>query len=291
MYTLFFFIFLYLVAMRYAITWWTWFLWQQLVHELIKQENQICVIWRSVSKIKKIFWEHVEAKALNELSESDLKWVEVCINLAGAPLLHFPWSDSYKKIIYESRINTTSKLHSVLPKSCHTFISWSAIGYYPDSDRYFNESYINTSASSFLQHVCIKREKEAMKAETSTRRVVIIRTWLVEWAQWFLPVMKKALVLYGWVIPWDWTQWFSTITLDQRIQWVLQCIHNKHIKWPQNFVTHSQSIENYMRNLARSLNRPIRGHVPWWVLHLVLGSFSELFLSSHFITPSTIFDE
>jgi NAD dependent epimerase/dehydratase family enzyme len=62
-----------------------------------------------------------------------LKDVDVVFNLAGATILK-RWSKNYKKVLFQSRINTTKKLVNAINKSnvLH-FISTSAIGIYPDN--------------------------------------------------------------------------------------------------------------------------------------------------------------
>ncbi len=61
-----------------------------------------------------------------------LQDVDVVFNLAGAPIIK-RWSESYKKLLISSRIDTTKKLVSAIDKSnVKQLISTSAIGAYPD---------------------------------------------------------------------------------------------------------------------------------------------------------------
>lgn len=61
--------------------------------------------------------------------------VDVVINLAGAPIIK-RWSAPYKKLLIDSRIQTTQRLVRAVNRSdVRHFISTSAIGIYPDDYR------------------------------------------------------------------------------------------------------------------------------------------------------------
>lgn len=72
----------------------------------------------------------------NDTQESIVKkldGVDVVINLAGAPIMK-RWSESYKKVLLESRIESTKKLVNAVNQSdVKQFISTSAVGIYPDN--------------------------------------------------------------------------------------------------------------------------------------------------------------
>ena len=95
-----------------------------------------------------------------------LQDVDVVINLAGAPIIK-RWTDPYKKVLCESRIDTTRRLVNAINKSgVSYFVSTSAIGIYPD-DVVCDES-CETFNDDFLGQLSKAWEEEALKCQKPT---------------------------------------------------------------------------------------------------------------------------
>src|SRR4051794_15407240 len=60
--------------------------------------------------------------------------VDVVVNLAGAPIAHWPWTSSYKQTLIESRTHTTRTLAVAISgsQSRPALVNASAIGYFGD---------------------------------------------------------------------------------------------------------------------------------------------------------------
>jgi len=113
-----------------------------------------------------------------EFREKLIEGTDAVVNLAGAPISK-KWTEPYKQIIRESRINTTRKIAGCILSAVqkpHIFISQSAVGIY-DSTHVHNES-STFLADNFLATLCKDWENEAFAAHNITR-VVIFRTGLV----------------------------------------------------------------------------------------------------------------
>jgi len=92
--------------------------------------------------------------------------VDVVINLAGAPILK-KWTTKYKKVLFNSRIETTKKLVKAINKSkVKHFISTSAIGIYPNN--VVCDEYTLNYENDFLSNLVENWEKEAKKANVIT---------------------------------------------------------------------------------------------------------------------------
>lgn len=114
----------------------------------------------------------------NEFLEKKIEGADVVINLAGAPILK-RWTESYQKEIYDSRIETTRKIAEAILRAevkPKVFISNSAIGIYDTVSLHSEES--TAFADDFLGHLCMDWEKEALRAASQTR-VVVLRTGVV----------------------------------------------------------------------------------------------------------------
>jgi uncharacterized protein (TIGR01777 family) len=103
---------------------------------------------------------------------------DVVINLSGANIIN-RWSESYKKLLYTSRIETTKKLVNTIkniqnpPKM---MISTSAVGIYDNKSTYDEKG---TYSNDFLSSLCQDWEKEALKAKNEKTKVSIFRFGIV----------------------------------------------------------------------------------------------------------------
>ena len=113
------------------------------------------------------------------------KWQEavyehdVIINLAGASIFS-RWTPEQKKILRESRIETTRNLVAALPDNTKkiTFFSTSAVGYYGfHEDEELTENM--AAGNDFLARLAFDWEQEAMRAQNKGARVVITRFGIV----------------------------------------------------------------------------------------------------------------
>ena len=102
------------------------------------------------------------------------KGVDAVFNLAGAPIAT-RWDAEYKKVLRQSRIETTQKIVQALNQSdvAH-LISTSAVGIYPN-DVSCDES-CTTYGEDFLGQLAQEWESEALKC---TKRVTILRFGVV----------------------------------------------------------------------------------------------------------------
>ena len=155
---------------------------RKLTHLLLENDYQVVHVSRSkgMDKSPQTFtWDPRE----NYLDSEALNGVDAIINLAGAGLADKKWSESYKKVILESRIKSTNLLFERLQKSDHrvkVFLSASAVGIYPD-DRgnqvFYEDS--GSYATNFLAEVTRAWEQEADKISTLGIRTVKFRIGVV----------------------------------------------------------------------------------------------------------------
>lgn len=124
---------------------------------------------------------HPNTITWKEIREEGLPPCDLCINLAGAPLLAKRWSRAYKEALRKSRIETTRLLARAIARSPHPpnlFISSSAIGYYP-SDLIEPARESSPPGRNFLSQLTVDWEAAAHLPPTSTTRWAIIRIGIV----------------------------------------------------------------------------------------------------------------
>ena len=109
---------------------------QQLVHHWLKQKHIITVVGRDVKKIQQCFGNKVSAMSwenFTKLPEHQLKAFESITNLCGANIGTSRWTPKRKKIIINSRVQTTEKIvDKLLPLADQAprLFNASAIGIY-----------------------------------------------------------------------------------------------------------------------------------------------------------------
>ena len=125
--------------------------------KLEQQGHQLFVLTRSKDKAQSHCSFMQTPITWDELSEHPvLSELDYIINLAGANLDEKRWTESFKKEIYSSRIDTTKKLVALANEKCShlkSFISTSAIAIYGEADDSMaSEDY--TKAYNFLGKLC-----------------------------------------------------------------------------------------------------------------------------------------
>ncbi|MCT7644984.1 TIGR01777 family oxidoreductase [Aliarcobacter butzleri] len=110
--------------------------------------------------------------------EKVLNSTDIVINLAGANIIN-RWSESYKKLLYSSRIDTTSKIVNAISSISNKpklLISTSAVGIY-DNKSIYDEN--GSFSNDFLSNLCQDWEKEALKAKSEATKVAIFRFGII----------------------------------------------------------------------------------------------------------------
>ncbi|MFZ4526265.1 MAG: TIGR01777 family oxidoreductase [Chlorobium sp.] len=215
------------------------------------------------------------------------------IHLAGKPLLESRWSDAHKKECYDSRILGTRHIVSAIaraPEKPQVFISASAIGYYGsflccDDTPAMDES--APEGKDFLAKICIDWEKEALAAEKSGLRTVLLRTGIVlstkgGMLQKMLPTFRLFL---GGPIG-SGLQCISWIHIDDEIAAILEALDNPLYRGAINLVSPSPvSMKKFVEALGGVLGRPSHLPVPEFAVQLLIGEGGTYAVKGQNIKP------
>ena len=217
---------------------------------------------------------------------------DILINLSGSTILA-PWSESYKKILYSSRIDTTKKLVEAIelckdrPK---LFLSASAVGIYSSNEAH-NESSENY-AGDFLSDLCQRWEEEAKKAEAFGVRCVQTRFGVVYAKeggamQKMLPPFKMGVggklgngkQMVSWVHINDLLRAFEFIVKTPAINGAIN-------------ITSPAPLSNIEQTkiMANVLHRPSLFTIPEFVVKLIFGEGSTVMLDSKEVYPTKLLD-
>jgi uncharacterized protein (TIGR01777 family) len=163
--------------MRVLVTGGTGFIGELLCPRLAASGHEVVVLTR---QSRPDLPRGVETSATS-LEELDAGSFGAAINLAGASIADGRWTESRKRVLWQSRVETTAKLVAWMcstSRPSRALISGSAVGYYGDH----GESVITEDTvpePGFAHDLCAAWEGEAGKAADCGIRVCYVRTGVV----------------------------------------------------------------------------------------------------------------
>ncbi|MHB8204061.1 MAG: TIGR01777 family oxidoreductase [Desulfomonilaceae bacterium] len=221
------------------------------------------------------------------------KWQEALdnydlfINLAGANIFR-RWDEDYKKLLRDSRINTTRNLVDAMTGNA-TLLSASAVGYYGmTEDEELDES--SGPGNDFLAQLAVDWENEALKASNKGARVVITRFGVVlgrdggALAQMIRPFKFFAGGPIG-----SGRQWMSWIHIIDLCRAALFAAENEEIRGPVNLCAPGP-IRNgdLAKEIGKILGRPSFMPAPGFIVNLAMGEFGSVILKGQRVVPGKL---
>lgn len=220
-----------------------------------------------------------------------LQGVEAAIHLSGASIGVRPWTASYKRVIWDSRVLSTETVSMALarlePKP-RVLVCASGVDYYRDSDEPQDES--SAPGTGFLPDLVQAWEGAADPARQAGIRVVHSRNGLVVASKGgaFGPLFRLFRLGLGGRLG-SGRQYWSFISLDDEVRAVMYLLDHEEMSGPVN-ATAPNPVTNaeLTRALARAVRRPALVTVPGPVLRTALGGLADPLLSSHRIVPAKL---
>jgi len=213
-----------------------------------------------------------------------IKNYDVVINLAGKPIVK-RWSKTYKKLLYSSRIETTKEIVKIINNSnVKHFISTSAIGYYSNPcvcDEF------DKKGQGFLSDLAQDWENEALKCNKPTTifrfGVVLgdggaLKKMLLPFKLGLGGKVGKGSQMFSWIDIKDVVDIYKFI-IDNKITGIL------NLSAPE-----SVSNTEFTKTLGKVLNRMTILPMPEFVLKIIFGEASEVFLSNQDMKPKKLLE-
>ncbi len=280
--------------MKILITGGTGFVGTYLAGRLAHAGHEITILTRSARKSASAEISYLEGDPRQQGEwQSSVRNQDVVINLAGASIFK-KWTEEYKKIMVESRRDTTRNLVEAVtahPEKQTTLFSASAVGYYGfHGDEELTEG--SPPGNDFLAKLAVEWEREALKAMEKGARVVITRFGIVLGERGgalgqMIPLFKKFL---GGPIG-DGRQWFSWIHIEDLAEAFLFLLSRPDLAGAVNFTS-----PNPVRNselsvsLGKALHRPAILTAPGFMIRLVMGEFGSVILKGQRVIPRRLLD-
>lgn len=209
------------------------------------------------------------------------------VNLAGALIVGKRWTKEYKKVLYDSRIDTTkfcAEAIDLCDDPPDTFISSSAIGIYGDrADEVITEE--SELAGGFVADLCRDWE-EAAKIKNDKCSLFISRTGVVlDKGFGALGRMELPFKLFVGGPIGSGKQWFSWVDIDDLIRAFNFAIDNR-ITGVYNMTSPDpQRMRDFAKSFGKVLNRPSIFPVPEFILRIILGESAQEVTRSQRILP------
>lgn len=150
-----------------------------ITHLLKNNGYEVAHLSRSPSKgdIRTFLWDVdkgiIEPEAIS--------FADHIIHLAGAGVFDHRWTEDYKKMITDSRVQSTKLLANAVSAATHikTFVSASAIGYYgiDTGDRWMDEN--SGKGDGFLSEVTAAWETATQEIASNGIKTVVLRVGIV----------------------------------------------------------------------------------------------------------------
>ena len=231
--------------------------------------------------------------AKGTIDAAGLVGCDAVVHLGGHNIAHGRWTNGMKRLIRDSRVNSTTLLSRTLAglaRPPKVLVSASAIGFYGDRGQ---ETMTEDSESgpSFLSETCREWEESTAPARDAGIRVVNLRIGVV-----LSPkggALKKMLLpfkLGGGGVVGNGKQWMSWVCLDDLPRIILHAIQTESLSGPVN-ATAPGTVDNreFTKTLGRVLKRPTIFPLPAFAVKLAFGEMGEeLLLGSTRTVPNRL---
>lgn len=260
-------------------------------YELAKAGHQLVVVSRTAKSAleKLIFPAEVITKNLSTdvLTAADFSGVEAVIHLMGETI-DGRWTESKKKEILNSRVESSKNLLQNLPNTVKVVISASAQGFYGNSaDQEISES--KTKGTGFLADVCDEWEKPFRELK---QRCVQLRTGIILDPQ--SGALKKMIPLFQKNLGaglGSAKQYMSWISMDDMVQIVLHALNTETLSGPMNCsVPKAVRNSDFTEKLCEALGVLQLPNVPSFILQLGFGEMRSILTDSYRMVPQKLID-
>ncbi len=237
-------------------------------------------VLRLVRRTPRTADEHRWDPSHGELAASVLADVDAVVNLAGVGIGDKRWTESYKREVVQSRVDSTRTVSQALadaaaadPSRPRVLLSASAVGYYGDGgDTVLDET--SPAGTDFLADVCQQWEAATEPAQHDGIRVAHLRTGLVLGRGGLMAKLKPLFSLGVGGKMGSGDQWWPWISLRDEVD-AIRFLLTADVSGPV-VLAGPEPVTNatFADTLGRVLHRPTIIPVPGFALSIVLGEFA-----------------
>jgi uncharacterized protein len=278
--------------MKILISGGTGFLGRNLTRSFVQDGHQVYVLTRG---------DHVPAgaQAVQWDAKTITGWghlvneMDAVIHLAGKPLSSWPWTESTKQTLLDSRLSSGLALVEAIRKAARRpgiFIQQSGIHHYGLRGPLADEA--TQPADDFLAQLTVQWENATQSLEElGIRRIVIRSAVVLGRGEGLMPFMALPVQLFlggptgrgQQVVPW--------IHIKDWVKAVRYLIENKNARGAYNLITPTPtSNAEFNQTLAKVLHRPCWLSVPAFLMRNLLGEMNVLIVEGRPAQPKRLIE-
>jgi uncharacterized protein (TIGR01777 family) len=287
--------------MRLFVTGATGLVGRRLVLDRLLRGDQVVVLSRRGEEARRLF--ATEANPNVTVVEADptvpgpwQRSVDGCdavVHLAGAPVAARRWTAAYRRVLVDSRLDSTHQVARAIQEADHpptALISASGGAVYGDTgDRPVDET-SPPGSGGFLTDLASRWEAQATRAASEWTRVVLLRTGVVLDSRGGMLGKLLPLFRLGLGGPWGsgrqyvpWVHWRDMVAMIGLL------LSNPDAEGPFNAAAPNPvTVREFARVLGRVLGRPALLPAPTLLLRVAVGRMSEVLVESSRMVPARI---
>jgi uncharacterized protein (TIGR01777 family) len=267
----------------------TGFIGARLVRRLVRRGDRVIVLTRNADRALDRFGPHVHI--VTGLADIDRETrIDAVVNLAGAPILGFPWTRARRAQLVGSRVEITravADLAARLARTPRILVSASAVGYYGVRRGEFVDEEASPS-EDFQSRLCQEWEAAADGCKGLGARVVRLRVGLVLGLDGgALPHLLRPFRMGLGAVLGSGRQWVSWIHIEDLVRLIEFILDTPAARGALNAVAPTPVTHLEMqRAIGRALHRPLWLRVPAVMLRAGLGEMSQLLVDGQRAVPN-----
>jgi len=265
------------------------FIGHHLAAELTKSGYDTVILSRSPKSDAKYREAKWDAQSLGDWVK-EVDGADAIFNLTGAPI-EKKWTDDYKKVIVQSRVDSTCIIAEAIKASKNpprVWVNASAIGIYGDrGDEMLSES--SPPGKGFLPETCLHWESSLLEHSLPKTRQVAIRIGIVLGKEGGMyPVLKSLTEKFLGGAAGDGKQWVSWVHIDDLVRMMVWSL-GSGLEGPIN-ATAPNPVTNaqLMEAMRAEIGRPPSPPAPAFMIKLAsaaMGKEGALILDGQRVHP------
>jgi uncharacterized protein len=267
------------------------FLGKALTNSLKNDGHEVIILTRrALRNSNQIQWDGKTTSGWGHVANE----IEAIIHLAGFGLQHWPWTRKQKQKFIDSRVIPGLALVSAIQGASHrpsVFLQSSGInryGLHPDGIA--DES--TPPGNDFLAQITVPWESATEPLEAlGVRRIVARNAVVLAKNGGMFPLMALPTRLFFGGRFGNGKQAVSWIHIVDQVNAVRFLLENEDARGPYNLISPMPtSTTDFMRAMAKALQRPYWFHVPTFLLKLMLGEMSILLTEGRYSQPKRLIE-
>lgn len=219
--------------------------------------------------------------------------MDAVVNLAGANLASWPWTETRKQSFWNSRVwagQAVAEAIRAAKKKPAVLIQSSGVNHYGLRGAPADEA--TPPADDFLARLTVAWEFSSQPVEDLGVRRAVIRTAVaLARENVILKLMELPIRLFLGGRLGSGRQTFPWIHLEDHVRAVRFLLDDERARGPYNLIApEPASNASFTRALARQLKRPYWLHLPAWPMRLALGEMSDMVLEGRPVRPKRLLE-